>query len=717
MRCQVPGCAFATSTMLKLGLVALNLCIAFPVVSSARTVYVTPLGEPGYTERGELVPSPGKFETGTFKNLSPGDVVVLLATSKDQDAVTIYDRARIEILDVTAPFDPVVIRGLGARTRIRGRPVDAFRCAMPRDPDMRGCAEEASADVPSAATLASLGRDRRSGPLGRFLESAPTTLFSDPGDAAMATTSTTGRFGEASCFDLVRVDGMIFENLHFEDCWLSAIRTRTSRNITLRDSFIVGGTWGLSVGGDRKPATGAARVEKITVERVTWIQDASGYADPFKLSCKPEYSWNGNCPGRMWRELPWGVVHHGAYRYFNGSLLAGKHVAGDIVFRHNRVLNAYNGIRLTASVCTGPVDKPRTECPFNNAIWIYDNLFSYVRDNPVEFEHWATRAFVFNNRFHDSHAWLSFDGMGGGPVYVYGNVGWFDDRPGNWGRFRGCERTPTVDRGPFGQFDPTLDRVFDEQAGWLKVGEIEFDNGKGIMGVAREMRCEQSIVGRPLKFSLPEAGSEGDPPKFGEYNFPRTGPIYVFNNSWYLRAPLTAGGAPANVRHWNNAILFCERGTPGFDAELCRPDPWPTREDCGSFVRADPGLDRYLAAGATPFFDCFRWRPFDERGDEVTDFENMFDWDVSANGFPHGLPPDFESRGRRAAPGFRRPDQGDFRLVEGAAAATSGCRVVDLGDGRLACTTGTADGGFAGAFDRTGTLYKGPGSGLFTPPR
>ena len=38
------------------------------------------------------------------------------------------------------------------------------------------------------------------------------------------------------------------------------------------------------------------------------------------------------------------------------------------------------------------------------------------------------------------------------------------------------------------------------------------------------------------------------------------GPVQVFNNSWYLRAPILCEGALWNLRHHNNAVVFCSLG-------------------------------------------------------------------------------------------------------------------------------------------------------------
>ena len=68
------------------------------------------------------------------------------------------------------------------------------------------------------------------------------------------------------------------------------------------------------------------------------------------------------------------------------------------------------------------------------------------------------------------------------------------------------------------------------------------------------------------------------------------GPIYVFHNSWYLRTPLTGSGAAGNLRHWNNALLFCEPGSPGYDDKLCETQSLPKLDsaECGTYAKSDP---------------------------------------------------------------------------------------------------------------------------------
>ncbi len=675
----------------------------------AKTIHVTPQGEPGYPENETTPVEARPFTSETFRGLKPGDVVQLLPTSPDPDAVTVFT-GWIKIENIRAGASPVFISGLKGRTRIVGRPLETLRCPMPIL-DIKACANGPSSRVTTEDLLADalrVGRPRTRDLLAVVVEPEPPRVLDKHMWFAMNVFGS-GRLEHAACIDLFNVEGLILEKLDFRDCWLAAVRARKgARKITLRDSFIVGSSFGLAVRGREPGAALSDQASDITVERVKWIQDASGYeaGDPAKDECLPQRRWRNGCPGDMWRRIPWGVTHHASFEHFNGALLGGRNLAGNVIFKGNRVSNAYNGIRLTAKPCAEelpPGATPRRDCPYNAGITISGNHFSYIRDNPIELEQWATDAVIGGNDFHNSHAWLSFDGMGGGPVFVFGNTGWFDDRPSlKWASTvpeDPCVRDAIVDK-PRG-FDAKLDRRFDYESGeWSPIGVFESSE----VGDAAEMQCTTSTLGRVLKFSLPEADS-----KPGTFNYPTLGPVYVFNNSWYLRAPLTGAGAPANLRHWNNAILFCQEGLPGYDQVLCDPKLAKDPTDCGRYSRPDPGLDRYAASGLIPFFECFRWLPFDEAGKDLPNLASVFDWDVSSIGFPRGdrVPAAFERQGRQADPGFIGPERGEFKLREGAAAARSGCRVEFKGD-LLACVEIEPALSFAGAFAPDGKRYEAP---------
>ncbi|WP_245524656.1 hypothetical protein [Methylobacterium nonmethylotrophicum] len=713
--------------MVPAGLVlsaALLLLAAQP--AAARTIYVTPEGGgPGYGADGRVVaPHTSAFSTEAVRGLQPGDVVQLLADSPATDAVTRYRRRVVLTGPGGRDVPPILVRGLGPRTRMVGRTIDEIRgCPMPEDdieqpcgdlrtalaapppiappsPDLLGALTVAAAD-PAGERTEDRDRSRRS------------RLAVPIGHA--------GRLADAACLDIDRADGITVEDLAFEGCWLAAVRATGSRRVTLRRSLIIGSSYGLAArGSPERPS------DTLVVEDVTWVQDASGYDEaaltregPFR--CRDGRVSALGCAGVIWRSIPWGATHHGAYDHFNGALLGGADVRGPIVFRRNTVLSAYNGVRLKAAACEELKASALSaaSCPFNQDVWITDNLFAYVRDNPVELETWATDVRVARNRIVNSHAWFSFDDMGGGPVYVYGNRGWFDDvpaidRPGRDTSLPPCSRQPVEKPAAAGAFDPKLDRRFDyARSRWLPVGVESVGRSGAVTWMdPGEQSCEASLQGRVIKVALPPLGAAPD-----SYRYAERGPIYVFNNSWYLRSPVTGIGAAANLRHWNNALLFCE---PGADADLCRTRPETfDASACGrGLVRGDD-LARYPGeTGTLPFFDCFRWLPVDERGHERPDLASEFDHDVSSTGFPlvlmrqHGIEP----HGRKGHPGFTAPERGDFRLLPGALAASAACAVTETLDHRLDCSTMPNGRAFAGAFDPENRLYDGPASARFRLP-
>ena len=170
---------------------------------------------------------------------------------------------------------------------------------------------------------------------------------------------------------------------------------------------------------------------------------------------------------------------------------------------------------------------PRWRGKLSTNIEVYDNDFAFIRDNVLEPEYDATNWWFHGNRIRNAHAWFSFDGLYGGRWYVYDNAGWFDDRPS-----RECVASGSCKE--WQQRNPAL-------CGDLHDG------------------------GRVFKFRAD-----------GRY---APGPLYVFNNSWYLRASVIKDGRLGYIGHWNNAIDFC------------RPEDYPDG----------------LCEDVKPFFNGFLW--------------------------------------------------------------------------------------------------------------
>ncbi|MER2267941.1 hypothetical protein [Methylobacterium oxalidis] len=700
-------------------LIILLLAFFYAQSATAKTIFVTPSGGgPGYAADGSLAAEQTEaFSSATMRAVLPGDVVQLLVDTPGATA-TLYRERVVLSQKSNGERTPIVIRGLGARTRIVGKSIDQVRdCPMPEDVAERSCGD-----------LYSFLSPPQKPDLLTALVAAPDSITAERSRSTRSRLAIpigrSGRLADAACLDLDRVDSVVIEDLTFQDCWLTAIRAIGIRHIVFRRSLIIGGSYGLAARGQIDHPS-----DQVVVEDVTWVQDASGFDQtdlsregPFR--CRDGRATDLGCPGVMWRSIPWGVSHHGAYEHFNGALLGGTDLKGQIIFRRNRILAAFNGIRLKAASCDAlPASElSPTACPYNANLWIYKNLFSYVRDNPVELEVWATKVHIFGNRIHNAHAWFSFDDMGGGPIFVYGNRGWFDDIPAvAWSPSAPggapCQRNPVALSTAAEEFDPRLDRRFDYlKARWLPVGVEQVEaSGHVVWMDPLELACDASIAGRVIKLALPARGAAPETFRYATY-----APIYVFNNSWYLRSPVTGIGAAANLRHWNNAILFCEPDTPGYNAGLCRatPDVFNAAECGREFIRSDD-LGRYFGArGSIPFFDCFRWLPMNEQGQDIPSLRSAFDHDISSNGFPRAFEQlaDFERHGRTADPGFRAPERGDFTLLEGAAAATTACLVSEIADGRLDCVDVPPGRSFAGAVAPDGRLYEAPNSSGFRAP-
>lgn len=422
-----------------------------------------------------------------------------------------------------------------------------------------------------------------------------------------------------NCLMLDEFAYVVIEDLTVRNCWPTSFVFLSSQYVTLRAMTIVGSTYAYFL--DR-------RSHHFLVEDSVWTQDDSGYAAD--ESGAAERFDPAPKPGRLWDTVPWGVTHHGSRAYLNGGLIGSFGTPGNIVVRRNLIRNAYNGVRIRADHCVGP--------PCNANVEIYDNDFEYIRDNPVEPEDLAVNWWVFHNRIHNAHAWFSFDGVGGGPAYIFGNVGWFDDKPA-----RRCV-----------QSDWAADRTLQAGGGYAPTAQNECSRSR-----------HQAIVKlAPGAIKLAE-------------------PIYLFNNSWYVRGPVFEGGH-SNFRDWNNATAYCQpdADAPGmcvaeFDTEAPCEHTLPGAVD--SFANRLPlGLDH------VPFVDCFAPSAGDESSYGISNHPD-YPLKLYAAGYPfHGVHGD---------PGFVRAAVGDFRLRADSLARGKGCVVARSPDGSLNCTPPVATAG------------------------
>jgi hypothetical protein len=132
-------------------------------------------------------------------------------------------------------------------------------------------------------------------------------------------------------------------DLGFRECWLAAVATYASSNITLSGSVIEGSTYAFAAIG-RKAAPETSHTLEITGN--TWRQSPSAYR-PRGGACDIHNDWS--CPVSIWSDIPWAVVHHHFWSPLNGALFTAKDILGNVRIAGNHIIDAYNGIRVRLS--------------------------------------------------------------------------------------------------------------------------------------------------------------------------------------------------------------------------------------------------------------------------------------------------------------------------------------------------------------------------------
>ena len=195
-------------------------------------------------------------------------------------------------------------------------------------------------------------------------------------------------------FKFVNCKWIVVEGFSVQDCWPIFAYLQDSSYITIRDIHAVGSTYLIWAQGEC--------CHHLLFEDNVWRQDPTGV---------------------LWNELLWLDVHDREYQYLDGGFFGSKNITGSVVLRRNVVRDAYNAVRMKADPSTGLLRQ-------NLNVEIYDNDFDKLRDNAVEPEEAATNWYIYHNRFCDIHAPISMDRVACGYFFVFGNLAWFTDQPG-----------------------------------------------------------------------------------------------------------------------------------------------------------------------------------------------------------------------------------------------------------------------------------------------
>lgn len=160
---------------------------------------------------------------------------------------------------------------------------------------------------------------------------------------------------------IAKCDHVRIEGLRLRDCWPSIFFVKDTTHLTVRGCTLRHATYAVLAKGE---------TSHLLLEGNEWRQDDS-----------PDHE--------LWNRIDWRRSHgdegsDGLYRYFNGGFLSAKNIRGNVVVRDNRIMDAYNGIRMKA---IGKEDAPLgpDQWPdFNANFHVVGNDFIRIRDNPIE---------------------------------------------------------------------------------------------------------------------------------------------------------------------------------------------------------------------------------------------------------------------------------------------------------------------------------------------
>lgn len=198
---------------------------------------------------------------------------------------------------------------------------------------------------------------------------------------------------------------VVLEDLHFENCWPTAVLIENCENVTIRNCSFRGGTFAIAARG--------RLTRNLLIENCFWEQDR-----------------------RLWKEIDWKKVHgddmanrratvepESDWRGLDGDFFRSWGVAGQVVIRHNLIRDAFNAIH-----CLHHEDGIEGQGLRN--LLVENNFFLRIRDNTIEPEEASRNWVVRHNVFAENYRPFAFEDTGTGYFYIYGNVGWNFERPG-----------------------------------------------------------------------------------------------------------------------------------------------------------------------------------------------------------------------------------------------------------------------------------------------
>lgn len=194
---------------------------------------------------------------------------------------------------------------------------------------------------------------------------------------------------------IMGADWVNISNIRFERCWPSAVFIRGAKQVSILESEIYGGRFGVYA---RNRSLGN-KARHIALRKVKWVQDVD------------HDMWEGRI---TWMDVKQTTRTQTDARFFNGALFGSYDIKGPVTIEDCDVSHAFNGIRLDAK-------NRNTERGRNKDVRILRCRFHYIRDNAIEPEKVAENLFILDSTFFNVHAVFSLDAVGGKNWYYFGN--------------------------------------------------------------------------------------------------------------------------------------------------------------------------------------------------------------------------------------------------------------------------------------------------------
>lgn len=218
--------------------------------------------------------------------------------------------------------------------------------------------------------------------------------------------------------------------IRLRNCWPNGFLLRGCHDIAFRDIDAIGGQHVIFAralrGGLLRPTIHS---RSLTCLGCQWTQD------PDRMMWEGAVSWKAVKSRKKTENA----------RRFNGALLGGYDILGDVLLERCRISHAFNGFR---------VEAPEGAMADRNVdLRVIDCDFDHIRDNAIEPETYCLGLWVQGCRFTNIHAVFSLHHVRGGFWYIFGNTILGLEKPkdksNTGGKIIKLKNGPTPEEGPF----------------------------------------------------------------------------------------------------------------------------------------------------------------------------------------------------------------------------------------------------------------------------